>query len=831
MPFRDATARMKTRRTTGLFSTDRMRNWKRIGFTATILLVVSFPVYLVRTAPSRHGVEHPQCPSFTGAATCIECHKKEYDLWKGSHHDLAMDIATDSTVLSDFNDFEFRHRGEVHRFFRRGEKFFVNTEGATGKFEDFEVVFTFGHTPLQQYLVPFEGGRLQCLPIAWDTEQGRWFHLGDTVYEDEEVGPGNWLHWTRQAQNWNGMCADCHSTNLKKNYNPVTKTYNTTWSEIDVSCEACHGPASEHLVWAALPEGSRPADVNTGLIVRTSGLNNTELLNVCARCHSRRAIMGDYTDDNNDLLNYMIPMLTAQPLYHTDGQILDEVYEYGSFTQSRMFEKEVMCSDCHDSHSARTKEPDNRLCLQCHRPDIYDTPKHHFHKMDPGVAPGQIRAVSSAMTMQLKGSKLFGEAGDAGMPNMSRGAGNMGISSVASIINRGEPEYVEGTGAQCVNCHMTGRYYMGNDYRRDHSFRIPRPDLTASTGVPNACNDCHKDKTTAWSQSYILKWYGERTRPHYGETFAAAEAGDRSVIPDLILYSENELFPLMVRATAVRFLGRLNTPESNSAVERALTDPASLVRHTAVMSYNPTDVASYEKLMLPLLNDPVKGIRAEAAIRLSEVREEQLSYGARKARRAALDEYMRVNLYNADFPGGLFNLGIMYANAGDLARAEAAYREALGVDDQFYMAKVNLATVCAQQGRTGESEKLLRELISDHPELHELNSSLAMLLAEQGRYEESREFFLKAAKLMPGQARILYNLGLLENTLGNTARAEEYLLTALEMEPVNYYYIYAMTTFFLEHGMRDKALKYARQLADRFPGDQAARQLIEAAGK
>jgi len=788
MPYNDSKNGMSAREMKEAGSADRMRIWKMTGFIATVVMVVSFPVYLVRSALEKHGEELAQGPSFVGAATCIECHKREYDLWKGSHHDLAMDVATDSTVLGDFNNYEFRHRGEVHRFFRKGEKFFVNTEGETGKFEDFEVSYTFGYTPLQQYLVPFEGGRLQCLPIAWDTEQGKWFHLGDTVYTDEEVGPGNWLHWTRQAQNWNGMCADCHSTNLKKNYNPVTKTYNTTWTEIDVSCEACHGPSSEHLVWAALPEGSRPADVNTGLIVQTRDLTNEELLNVCARCHSRRAILGDYTDDNSDLLNYMIPMLTAQPLYHVDGQILDEVYEYGSFTQSRMFEQEVMCSDCHDSHSSKTIEPDNRLCLQCHRPDIYDTPKHHFHKMDPGTGDER-------------------------------------------LINRGEPEYVEGTGAQCVNCHMTGRYYMGNDYRRDHSFRIPRPDLTAKTGAPNACNDCHKDKSTAWSQSYILKWYGERTRPHYGETFAAAEKGDRSVISDLILYSENELFPLMVRATAIRFLGRFNTRESNRAVERALTDPASLVRHTAVMSCNPENIASYEKLMMPLLNDPVKGIRAEAAIRLSEVREDQLSPAARKARRAALDEYREINLYNADFPGGLFNLGIMYANAGDFPKAEAAYREALGVDDQFYMAKVNLATVSAQQGRHGEAERLLRELLRDHPDLHELNSSLAMLLAEQGRYEESREFFLKAARLMPEQTRILYNLGLLENTLGNTARAEEYLLSALEREPGNYDYLYAIATFCLEHGIKDKSLKYARQLADRFPSDQAARQLIDAAGK
>ncbi len=768
--------------------TNGMGPWKRAGFVATVIIVAAFPLYLARTASEKQKAGVRDQTYFVGRSACIECHKREDDLWIGSHHDLAMDTATDKTVLGDFNDHEFSHSGRVHRMFRRDGRFYMNTQGPTGEYEDFQIAYTFGFTPLQQYLVPFDGGRLQCLPVAWDTEKEKWFHLGDTVYGGEDIDPGNWLYWTNQAQNWNGMCADCHSTNLKKNYDPVTKTYNTTWSEIDVSCEACHGPASGHITWANLPEGSRPMDVNTGLVVRTSGLNNVELLNVCARCHSRRAILGDYEDDNSDLLNYMIPMLIAQPLYYEDGQILDEDYEFGSFTQSRMFEQEVMCSDCHDSHSAKTIEPDNRLCLQCHRPDIYDTPLHHFHKMDPGSGAGR-------------------------------------------LINRGEPEYVEGTGAQCVNCHMTGRYYMGNDYRRDHSFRIPRPDLTMSIGTPNACNDCHKDKTTAWSQSYIEKWYGERKRPHYGVIFAAADKGDESVIPDLTLYSENELFPLMIRATAVRFLGRYNTDAGNVAVEKALSDPASLVRHTAVMSYNPSDAASYEKLMLPLLNDPVKSIRAEAAIRLSEVPEEQLSAAARTARKAALEEYRVINSYTSDFPGGSFNLGIMYANAGQLDKAAGSYREALRIDGLFYMAKVNLATVYAQQGRHDESEKLLREVLKENPEVSEINTSLALLLGERGKYEESRQFFLKAAELMPEQTRILYNLGLLENTLGNTATAEGYLLRALKREPDNYDYLYALATFYIEHNQKSKALTYARKLAVNFPESPAGRQLIDVAGK
>ncbi len=765
---------------------DPMKSWKFAGFAATAFFVVAFPAYMIRTAIERSDISAKTGAQFVGRQTCIECHKKEDDLWLGSHHDMAMDSATDKTVLGNFDDFEFVHKGLTHRMFRKDGMFYVNTQGPTGKFENFQITYTFGYTPLQQYLVPFEGGRLQCLPIAWDTDRKKWFHLGDTVYPRQNIQPDNWLYWTNQAQNWNGMCADCHSTNLRKNYDPDSRTFKTTWSEIDVSCEACHGPASEHIKWADLPEGSRPMDVNTGLLIRTRELDNKELLNVCARCHSRRAILGDYEDDNSDLLNHMIPQLITQPLYHADGQILEEDYEYGSFTQSKMFEKAVKCSDCHDVHSVKTLKEDNELCLKCHRPDIYDTPRHHFHKMDTGTGANR-------------------------------------------LINRGEPEYKQGTGAQCVNCHMVGRYYMGNDYRRDHSFRIPRPDLTLSIGAPNACNDCHKDKTTSWSQSYIEKWYGTKKRLHYGETFAAARNGDEKAIPELILYAGNELFPLMVRATAVQLLGNFNTPESNLAVEKALSDPASLVRHTAIMSYHPTDAGVYEKLMMPLLNDPVKGIRSEAGIRLSEVPENLLSEPAKKARNAALDEYRLINLYTSDFPGGRYNLGIMYANSGNLDLAVQSYQEALKTDGLFFMAKVNLAMVYTQQGKNDEAERLFREVLRENPEIVQINNSLALLLAEMGKYDESRKFFLKAAELMPEQTRILYNLGLLENSLGNKAAAEDNLLKALNREPDNFDFLYAIATFYLDQKQNAKALIYAKHLIDKYPDNPAGNQLLQAA--
>ena len=370
---------------------------------------------------------------------------------------------------------------------------------------------------------------------------------------------------------------------------------------------------------------------------------------------------------------------------------------------------------------------------------------------------------------------------------------------------------------------------MGNDYRRDHSFRNPRPDLTVSIKTPNACNDCHQDKTFAWSQSFIEKWYGTRKRPHYGETFTAAANRESKAIPNLVLYADNELLPLMVRATAVSLLDNFDESLSRKAIEKALSDPASLVRHSAINSYRPEDVKSFEKIITPLLNDPVRGIRVEAAIRLSEVPETQLSDPVKKARKAALEEYRNVNLYVSDFPGGRYNIGIMYANAGDLEKAAESYRAALKIDNLFYMAKVNLATVYNQQGKNEEAERLLREVLIENPMIYDVNYSLALLLAEKGNIPESRKFFLKSVELMPEQPRILYNLGLFENSQGDVSTAEEYLLRALKKEPDNYDFLYATCTFYLEHKQNEKAAGYARLLVEKYPENQVGKELLRVA--
>ncbi|MBW2285199.1 MAG: hypothetical protein JRF65_11435, partial [Deltaproteobacteria bacterium] len=422
-----------------------MKSWKVTGFIATVIIVLSIPVYVLKIHYFGISQVKPEAPAtFVGTEICATCHKREYDRWKDSHHDHAMEVATQETVLGDFNNARFEYFGAVSRFYRRDGRFLVNTQGPEGKMGEFEITHTFGWYPLQQYLVPFPGGRLQCLPIAWDVKKSQWYHLNPSA----PVDPRDWLYWTNAGQNWNGMCAECHSTDLKKNYDIRKNAFQTTWSDIDVGCEACHGPGSRHAAWAELPDMARPPVKNYDLIVQSSRIGARELVELCAPCHSRRAALGDYTHAEPDLLDSMLPALLTEELYFPDGQILEEVYVYGSFTQSKMYHRDVRCSDCHDVHSAKTIREGNALCLQCHRAGEYDTAEHHFHKKK-------------------------GEKGD---PVRSR---------------EGAVLFEVGSGAECVQCHMAGRVYMGIDYRPDHSFRIPRPDLSMKLGVPNACNRCH----------------------------------------------------------------------------------------------------------------------------------------------------------------------------------------------------------------------------------------------------------------------------------------------------------------------------------------------------
>ncbi len=759
-----------------------MRNWKIAGIVATLVIGLSLPLYLARV----HSLGRPTpalepipAATFTGSESCRDCHKPEYDLWKGSHHDRAMEVASEETVLGDFNERTLEHHGEVSRFYRKNGRFFVRTPGPDAVMGDFEVTHTFGWFPLQQYLVPFPGGRLQCLPLAWDVDEERWYHL----YPDSPADPDDWLYWTNAGQNWNGMCAECHSTNLKKNYDVDSDTYRTTWSDIDVGCEACHGPGSRHVAWAEMPDMARPPVRNFELAVQTSGLTSRSLVELCAPCHSRRAALGDYTHAEPDLLDSMLPQTLNQGLYFADGQILDEVYVYGSFTQSKMYHRDVRCSDCHEVHSIRLVREGNDLCLQCHRARIYDTKEHHFHKKK-------------------------GEKGEA-------------IRSA-----EGEVLFEVGTGAECVQCHMPGRVYMGIDYRPDHSLRVPRPDLSVKLGVPNACNRCHIDKDAKWSDDAITKWYGPGRRPHYGETIDAGRRVAPGARDELIRLAGDILYPVIVRATALALLGDYAGETTKAAFERALLDDEALIRRTALDRMPVSDPQSKKRLAGPLLYDPVKAVRIEAARLLAEDPSVRVGPGRRETYEAALEEFKAAMEYSADFAFARYNLANLYVALGQPDRAIRSFRAALEIDDLFYPAKVNLAMLYDRRGEKRKAEQLLREVLEANPDMHEVAYSLGLLLAEGKRYAEAAVYLQKAARGMPQRARVHYNRGLLLQILGRDGEAEAALLEALRVEPDNPDFLYAAADHYLKRGRLAEAKRMAERMIEADPANRLGHDLL-----
>ena len=701
---------------------------------------------------------------YVGRQSCVQCHARQVEDWTGSDHDLAMDLATPETVLGDFDDAELDHFGLTSRMFRRGEDFYITTDGPEGNAETFRIQYTFGVRPLQQYMVEFDDGRVQVLPIAWDIEGERWFH----IYPDEQIAHDDLLHWTGSAQNWNYMCAECHSTNVERNYDLSSDRYHTTHSEIDVSCETCHGPGSMHVELAEATSLFWDRRYGYGLVPLKSEDARIEI-ETCAPCHSRRRGVHPDFQPGKPFLDHYAPVLLDQDVYHVDGQIDDEVYVYGSFLQSRMYREGVRCTDCHQPHTAKLKAQGNQLCGQCHTPAKYDNLTHHHHPL---------------------GS----------------------------------------SGARCVECHMPEKTYMVVDPRRDHSLRIPRPDLSVTLGTPNACTTCHQDESVEWARDAFLRWYGqpEGRQSHYAHAIAAGRNGDAGGDKKLALLLRRDNVGPVVRASAAALLGQYTTNASREALEGALEDPEAMVRASAVRALDGRGADELRRLLVPLLDDPVRWPRLEAVRLLSEVPRGRLRDDVRTQFDAALAEYKRGQEANADQPAAHLNLAVLYENLRQVDKAEATYKTALGLDERFTPARNNLAMLYDRLGRKEEAQQQLRQAIRHEPGSAQSHYSLGLLLAEKPEsLEEATRTLAEAARLGPERARIRYNYGLALQRLGLGDAAERELLAAQRLQPDDADVAHALVILYAQKQDWERAVRQARRLVRIRPGDRNARGLLE----
>lgn len=765
----------------------------RLGLLVAIGLLI--PLFIVKQLYFTE-VKGVLSAEYVGGTTCIACHEAEYNDWLGSHHDLAMDYANDSTVLGNFNDVVLKRGDQEHRFFKRGDEFWVLTDGEDGTMKEYQVKYVFGFTPLQNYLVEFPGGRLQTLALTWSTTDSSWFYMPDKVYANEEVDHNNWLHWTNQAQNWNSMCAYCHSTKFVKGYDVDSDSYQTTWSEIDVSCEACHGPASAHLEWADAPDYAREDVENYGLVVKTSGIDNEEFVNLCIRCHSRRSNFSDFDPHWNNIYDHLSPELPIPSHYHIDGQIKAEDYVYGSFTQSKMYMNGVQCNDCHNVHSGRLVMEGNDLCLQCHKAADYDTYEHHFH--------------------QTKGGS--GEA----------------------VVSAYGDRYEVGSGAECINCHMPAQYYMGVDLRNDHSFRIPRPDLSDKLASPNACTQCHGDKNNAWAQKEIEKRHGKSKRAQFGVVFHDALEG--KVDSDSMLWSiiDDEVYPVNVRCAAMTYLN-MRVVDNRTRLLSYLSHHEAAMR---VHSLRIIDIHTEAEVLqvLHLLNDQVKLVRMEAALKLSNIPRDTWSASQLSTFSSALDEYMHVQEYNADFPMGKFALGNYYMAKQEYDQAERFFLAALAQDSELDIVQLQLAYLYNNMERQEDAVVAFKNYLAKDASNATVCYDLGLLLSElankefttqsqrlaqegrrlgqaqmEGLYADALLYLEKSEELMPQHSRAAYNIAMIYQFLNNRERAEFYLQKYVQLAEGNPEPYITLLNFYIQIKDKEKAESLAQKMVGKFP--------------
>ncbi|PMG37074.1 deca-heme c-type cytochrome [Vibrio splendidus] len=666
--------------------------------------------------------------TYVGSEACVDCHSAEVEAWQGSHHDMAMKHATDESVLGDFNDQTVTHKGKPNRFFRKGDDFWVNIEGPNGQYQDYKISYTFAFEPLQQYMVEFEDGRVQLIPFAWDSrteDEGgqRWFHLyPDTTNTDE-------FYWTNSGQNWNFMCADCHSTNLEKNYDSASNTYNTTWSEINVGCEACHGPASEHVKQAQLAE-AKSAKANGGKDAQVSAhygfdrdlsksvkewiyqegnstlqpkdIIHTNQVQTCAQCHSRRTQLNETGDHVNGSFfdKYRLSLITPE-LYHNDGQIYDEDYVYGSFLQSVMAEKGVTCTNCHDPHTAELKIAEEAVCSQCHIASEYTPEKHTFHEANTEAS-------------------------------------------------------------QCTTCHMPETTYMEVDPRRDHSWHIPRPDISQHIKTPNVCTSCHEDQNDQWADKQIGEWFPDskyRNQQHFAVAFYADSIGHRGAEDALAYSAQDSSLSNIIRASSLERLGGNTGKNTLISLARAVKHDDEMIRLGAVQGSSGFPFTDRWQILEPLLKDPVLSIRSETAGALvrnwgemNPLQKDQI--------KPALEEYIEIQQFNADRGFGRTNLGNVYRDLGQYQKAIEFYQGAIEIEPYFENSYANLADLYRAQGNEAKALSTLKQGIEAQPKSSVLPYSTGLSLLRVKDYEQATDYLKQAAETAQTDPQYWYVYGL-----------------------------------------------------------------------
>lgn len=709
---------------------------------------------------------------FVDEQQCMGCHPAQGKDWQDSHHQLAMQTATEQSVLGNFNNTTFKGEKDTTRFFHKDGDFWVNTVDGDGKTKDFKVAYAFGVAPLQQYLLETDGGRLQALGVAWDTEKKRWFH----IYPGQGVDFKDPLHWSKPGQNANFMCVECHTTGFKRNFNAEKNSFNSQWNSLGVGCQACHGPASNHLLWRNKDDTST-APINAGFEINLSKADNATQVDTCARCHARRAPLGDDQNHGKPLMDAYLPSALTRELYELDGKIKGEVFEHGSFVQSKMFAKGVRCSNCHNPHSTELKALGDSVCLQCHNPGgkttvpgvhgaglqakNYDSPEHHHHQ------PAQ-------------------------------------------------------PGSKCIDCHMPGKLFMGNDLRHDHSFTLPNPALANSIGIPDTCLGCHIKLPAKQVVEQYKTWYAQpqNATQDYARSLWQVRSAQPGAAATLFEQLESTQLASIRRATLLAELPNYPSQRALESSSKALRDPEPQVREAAV-NVVAAQLPPGQRLDLlgPLLQDPILAVRIAAA-RALLANMQQLGH-FQSSFDKAIAEYETVQLSLQERAEANLNLAMLYQANGRTVQVEHYLRTAIDRDPDFLPAFITLVQWLDANQRMPEASTLLSEKLKKKPKSAMLQFTQGLALVRRNQPLAALKALREANRLEPENARYAYVLAVSLQDRGDQKGSRQLLESTLKLHPENREVRMALVAQLRDEGEVQQMKARIEELKAINPGDPA----------
>lgn len=688
---------------------------------------------------------------YAGSESCRACHAAEFDKWKGSHHGLAERAPNNELDLAAFEPPKaFQHGTQTTEARKGANGFEIVSLGFDGKREAYPVKRVIGHDPLRQFLVEGQRGSLHAMEACFDPHKGDWFN----VYGNEDRKPGEWGHWTGRGMVWNQMCASCHNTRVRKNYDVPTDTYHTSMAEMTVSCESCHGPMKSHSDWQQQYQGQGKKDPTLVEWSRDQHIDN------CAGCHARRGeITGDFVPGDSFWDHYLLTITDGTDIYYPDGQIRDENYEFSSFLSSRMYHAGVRCMDCHDMHSMKTILPGNQLCMRCHTAGGFPNAPvilpemHTFHKTDS-------------------------------------------------------------TGSQCINCHMPQTTYMQRHPRHDHGFTIPDPLLTKQFGVPNACNRCHQDKDTEWSLAATDKWWGDKmnrkTRTR-ATLIAQARQGNPSARDGLMSLLDSDEMPHW-KASASLLLERWATePPVIAALQKQLQHTHPLVRQSAARVLEPALQAPGVRAdMERLLADPARNVRVTAAWALRESIDPssaaakdmehmlrlnadqpsgQMQLGqwhyARRDLPAAIKAMETAIQWDPNSPPFHHDLALLHSTAGNTAQTIQKLRDAIKLAPNEAQYHYELGLALSESGDLAGTIAALRECVRVQPRFARAWYNLGLALNQQGQTADAIAALKQGEAAEPGDPSIPYARATIHAQLGQKPEALEALDRSIRIDPSN----------------------------------------------